>query len=525
MPWHRWSGVMAVAIATTVIAAACSGGSDSPPASEAAAPAPLAATAEQASPPPAAFDAQARSTLVSGDADFSYAALIWQGYWLSRDQFGPFVMASGLGIPFEPPMDMLQGAMGMVAQNADDPVMVPQNMAPLQAIYASASPALTQNPQDFAPLDFQAFRLDPATFDKTIRVGSMAQTMIKESQWARNFASAHFGEPGGDFGAQQRFMGVMTSLLAQMQGRYALETLVGEDGLYVDSDGTLDAEANWALLLAFADLAGITADGSHYADAQAHGMWADAAQRLATALTERTPASVEETATAIRALAYHAWTTSDADSRSAALDRLGALAAQVPAAPGASPVERAAQLVVWMHTDVTLDTASYAAAVQEVVRAMRDDFDWSAGVFTTQSVYSVDDVAWILGGLNGVVQEGDEAARVLAGPMLVAFYESTLDLSGLQLSAPPGKDGAMAGAWEKTLPSVLYYHGANTPPPPMAGGAHGLLPVPASEITWDGNAWRVSDDTFTTEGAMRLANELNWFHTGLGSVHFPAVLG
>ena len=56
-------------------------------------------------------------------------------------------------------------------------------------------------------------------------------------------------------------------------------------------------------------------------------------------------------------------------------------------------------------------------------------------------------------------------------------------------------------------------------------GEHALLPVPAAEITWDGTAWQVSNQTFDTAGAMRLANKLNWFHAGLGSVPFPPPRG
>lgn len=51
----------------------------------------------------------------------------------------------------------------------------------------------------------------------------------------------------------------------------------------------------------------------------------------------------------------------------------------------------------------------------------------------------------------------------------------------------------------------------------------GMLTVPAAEITWDGSAWSVTDDTFVTAWAMHLANELNWIGPLLGSVPFPSV--
>ena len=141
------------------------------------------------------------------------------------------------------------------------------------------------------------------------------------------------------------------------------------------------------------------------------------------------------------------------------------------------------------------------------------------GVFQSKSVYNVDDVAWLVGGLNAVVQRGNEASMQEATPVLVAFYESALNLSGIQLSAPPGKSGAMAGEWEQGLPSELYYHPIDTPPPPMSG----MMPVPAEEITWDGSSWTVTSERFVTGGAMHLANELNWLGPLLGSVPFPAL--
>ena len=75
----------------------------------------------------------------------------------------------------------------------------------------------------------------------------------------------------------------------------------------------------------------------------------------------------------------------------------------------------------------------------------------------------------------------------------------------------------MAGEFEKDLPSAVYYHPANAPPPPMVG----KLPLPAEEITWDGENWQVTSDRLVTAGAMHLANELNWLGPHLGSFPFP----
>ncbi len=162
---------------------------------------------------------------------------------------------------------------------------------------------------------------------------------------------------------------------------------------------------------------------------------------------------------------------------------------------------------------------AYRSAAERLFGSLSEDFDAAHGVFESKRVYNVDDVAWLIGGLNSLAQKGDGSVKRQAKEMLLAFYESTISVAGMQLSAPPGKNGAMAGGWEKNLASVPYYHPANTPPPAMVGA----LPVPAEEITWDGNAWSVTSDRFVPSGAMHLANELNWLGPHLGSIPFPKV--
>lgn len=517
---RRRLGALAVAVAVT--AAACASDTDDSgrAASTTAPTAVPGTTATTAQAPPGGIDFAAASGIAGGDPTFNFSALVWQGYWLSRDHFGPFVMASGLGIPFEPPADMMQAAMGMVARNPDDPVVIPRNMAPLQAVYASADPRLVNDPREFEPLDFEAFRLDPDTFDETVRVRAQAQTMLKESQWAHNFADPHFGTPDGDFGAQQRFMGQMVALLAQMQGRWALENLAGDDGLFVDSDGTVDPEGNWVLLHALADVALLTggdvADG-RYANPDAAAMFTDATRNLFDALADRDPAGATEAAAAVRALVYVA--SVDDTLADDALDRAGAIAEALAADDPTTVADLGAALATVVSaaaagagTPETLDDAA-----RRWFAALEDAFDPATGAFEGTDRYTVDDVAWIIGGLNSLVQQGPPELVPDAARMLLAFYEATVSVAGMQLSAPPGKDGAMAGDWEKDLPAVNYYHPENTPPPPVAG----TLPVPAAEVTFTDGTWAVSDDTFDVAGAMHLANELNWLGPHLGSRPFP----
>ena len=44
-------------------------------------------------------------------------------------------------------------------------------------------------------------------------------------------------------------------MLAQMQGQYAMQNLLSmDDGLYRDSDGTLDYTGNWVMLHTLSDV-------------------------------------------------------------------------------------------------------------------------------------------------------------------------------------------------------------------------------------------------------------------------------
>ena len=511
--------VLAALVAGAFVVAACTSETPTP------VPTPVPPTpkpAPAATPVPPTATPVAGSGIEGGDPEFNTAALVWQGYWLSRDHFGPFVMASGMGIPFQPPMEMMQMAMGMVAQNPNDPAMLPANMMPLQAVFASGGSTLVNDPRDYDPMDFEAFRLDPSTFDETVTVRGQAETMLKESQWAHNFANSHFGEPTGDFGAQQRLMGVMVAMLAKMQGQYAMQMLMGDDGLYHDSDGGLDYTGNWVMLHALSDIAGITGDmEGRYMDSDAHPMFEGAAAMLFGALADREPESAREAAAAVRALAYLASTASDAAVHDAALTRATAIAdGKLSAAGTSDTVENAAAIAGLISVAMATGEESYREAADALLVLLAADFDPAHGVFSSISAYTVDDVAWIIGGLNSLVQQGGADRKSTASSMLLAFYEATLGVGGMQLSAPPGKSGAMASPWEMELPNVVYYHPANTPPPPMAG----KLTVPAEEITWDGSAWSVTSDRFVPAGAMHLANELNWLGPHLGSIPFPEAM-
>jgi hypothetical protein len=343
--------------------------------------------------------------------------------------------------------------------------------------------------------------------------------MLKLTQWAHNFASERFGTPEDDFGALQRFLGVMVAMLSQMQGQYAMQNLLNpEDGLYRDSDGALDYTGNWVMLHTLSDVSLITREGSRYMNPDSQPMFEGAATMLFQALQDREPESARESAAAVRALVYRSWTAEDPAVRDSALAKARAIAdGQLVGFTSDDVVEQAAAIAGLSAIGSATGDAMYLDAADVQFQSLAADFDPAHGIFKSKNVYNVDDVAWIVGGLNFLLQQGNQATREPAGNMLLAFYEATISLGGMQLSAPPGKNGVMAGEFEMGLPSVVYYHPADTPPPPMVG----KLPVPAEEITWNGTEWEVTSDRLVAAGAMHLANELNWLGPHLGSVPFP----
>ena len=274
------------------------------------------------------------------------------------------------------------------------------------------------------------------------------------------------------------------------------------------------------MLHTISDVSVLTREGSRYMNPDSHPMFEGAANGLFNALKEREPESATESAAAIRALVYRAWSAEDTTIGEAALAKAKSIAdGQLVGFSSGDVVEQAAAIVGLVAMGKATGEGQYLAEADGLFESLSGDFDPAHGVFSSKSAYNVDDVAWIIGALNYLLQEGNQDTKAPASDMLLAFYEATISLGGMQLSAPPGKNGVMAGEFEKSLPRVVYYHPADTPPPPMVM----KLPVPAEEITWDGSSWSVTSDRLVTAGAMHLANELNWLGPHLGSIPFPPI--
>ena len=457
------------------------------------------------------------SGVQGGNPDFDATAAEEEGYWYSRYNLGNLVMRSGLGETFMPDMDMIQQMVQMADANPGDgdTAMPPTNPALLKAVYASGDPHYTQM-MDVS--DFGTQRWDPATFDKTITSRAMGWTMIKESEWAKQFhVDGHFGTPNDNFGAQWRFVGLVLSAEAKMQAQYALQMLKNDQGFIANSDGSVDWGGQWVMLTAFSDLGNMLglahvphSATNRYADPDASAMFLGAADMLFSALASRQPADTEELSLAIQGLTWYAATTTHADHQAQAISLIEQHADALINANKDTAARKAFAIRGLVEAYRVSGEAKYLTAAADVFDGLAAEYDAAHGVFTSQDTYTIDDVATIMGAVNSLKIFGGSAVNPdKVEEIFTGFFESAVNMSGLQQSAPP-KDVAK-GTFEQGHPDI-YYAYPGMPMPPMAGGEFGIAPVFATEVKWDGSAWSVPNANFDSAGAMHASNEFIWFH-------------
>ena len=460
----------------------------------------------------------AQGTGVQGGLpEFNVTAAEEEGYWYSRYNLGNLVFRSGLGDTFKPEMSMIKKMIQMADANPGDgdTAVPPQHPALLRSVYASGDPHYTQklNVKDFATQ-----RWDPATFDKRVTSRALGWTMLKETQWAKQFhVDNHFGTPQDNFGAQWRFVGMVLTAEAKMQAQYALKNLMNGQGLIADSDGNVDWTGQWVMLEAFSDLGNtLSVDalphstGNRYRDPKVGKMIHATADKLFQALASRQPASVEELSLAIQSLVWYAAETGNPSLQAQALARITSFGDALAKASLKTATEKAFAVRGLIEAYRASGDARYLQAAGDAFHSLAGEYDAAHGVFTSQDTYTIDDVAVIMGALNAARYFGGNVINQMHAESLFAgFFESAVDMSGLQQSVPPV--GVAKGKFEQNEPPIFYGY-PSIPKPPMAGGKYGIAPVFASKIHWTGSGWEVVDRRFDAAGAMHASNEFIWFH-------------
>lgn len=438
-----------------------------------------------------------------------------EGYWYSRYNFGSLAMMSGLGETFMPDMDMMMMAMQMADADFDPMQMgteygdgnhpiAPVNPQMIQAVYKSGDPHLTQmmNMDDFSTMTW-----DPSTFDTTLTGLSQGWTMIKLVEWAKQFhVDDHFGTPADDFGAQWRFMGLVLMMQADMQAMYFHENM----NMFDLSDG-----GDYVMLWALSDLGATrgaqtleNSESNRYMNSESSTMWLNAADTLYTQIKDENPQTIKETSTAIQSLVWYSANTQNDENKLSALVKIENLAENLEKMNPNNAAETAYVLRGLVEAKRTIGYSK--DRIEQLTPVLLGDFNDDTGLFDMQNTYTIDDVAVIVGSLNALrIFEGANVDTERAEEIFTLFYETVLNIAGMQQAVPPLS--FMKDPFEYEEDPLLYFMYPGMPMPPMAGGEFGIAPVFASSVSYNDDVWSI-DRIFDSAGAMHAANEFIWLH-------------
>jgi len=450
--------------------------------------------------------------IIGQNPDFDITAAEEQAYWYSRYNLGHLTMRAGMGEIFMPEPEMVSMMIAIADANPldGDTVLPPVNPALLRTVYASGDP-LWIEPAD--PDNFATLRWDPDSFDTRITGSALGWTIIKELEWAKQFhIDAHFGLPSDQYGAQWRFTGLVLTAMAKMQAVAWIDLHQAEEMIMVDKSDP------FVMLMAIADLADVLgtrtlphSESNRYRDLEAAARFRTIADeqydRVLAIPTESM--SVKELSTAIQGLVWYASITTDLQRHADAKLQIQQLEVLLLARPKISASDKGYALRGLIEAYRTLDSQDSLRATTELVDELVRDYDSEYGIFRSQLVYTIDDVAAIIGGLNAVKLYGDVNVTLVEN-LFTGFFEGVVNLSGLQRSLPPIESSK--GQFELGAPDIFY--GYPSIPLPSAVGEYGVAPVFAGAVTFDTNTntWAVSNERFDTAGAMHASNEFIWLH-------------
>lgn len=436
-----------------------------------------------------------------------------------------------------------------------------------------ANPFDMNNPGDTLNLRFVP-SAEAGDRTKTAAYGWLA---VKEVEWARQFhVDDHFGIPGpGDTRplAQIRLNGLLIFTEALMQTKVLLDDTVDMmQDPPAPKTPTLfdwsDPAGNYVVLIALADLANtlrgdpgqgnvlcttdlapegtVCSTSNRYraigqmmapmmlgegktADDLA-GLFVMAANMLVgTPMIPDPPPDLRSAAVATQAFAWLASAQMDANGKDLAKARMKSAADTLLAMTPADSVEQAASLRALIEAYRVLGDASYKTGALKAWAALQAKYDAPHGRWTDVATYTGDDLAFLFGALNALgtyqtdVIGATAADAERATTMLLDAFESTMDLGGFQVAAPPATPPFVPVDEYQGNDLSHRYPGMVAPPDvtPSTKG-HGVAPVCANSITWTGTGWTVDRSRVDTADCMHLANEMLWFHSDEVS-GFPTV--
>lgn len=472
------------------------------------------------------------NTIVGQVPGYSAANANEEGYWYSRYSMMTLTMQSGLGTAV--PMDANFQSQMMTMMNAvgaapSDPVVPPLNPFLLNTAYAGGNPhyVAAPNQNDFSTLKWVGGRPEYTTL-------ATATLLQKEVEWAKLFhRDEHFGQAGVDtFGSSQRFAGMIFATLVKLQSN----AYFSHPGDYERSK-----DGDYALLAALSDAAELysAADEANsqgpqagpatfpaenrYADPAAAAMFALQARAQFSKVLSSHPNTTKDLSLAIQSVVWYGSITTNPNELAEVKTALAVWGNSLEARTADSddgPSALAFKVRGLIEVGRVTGDAKYLDSAALAFNTMTANFDYNHGILNGTHKLTIDDIAEIAGAFNSAsLWLGDRIDQNAESAMFGAWWEGTVDLSGIEISSPAVNQ--MKAPFElleppgrgTTFQPILNYRYPTVPLPENAGGPHGIAPVFAASVLWDGNAWHADQDRFDTAGAMHAANEMIWFHS------------
>ncbi len=427
-----------------------------------------------------------------------------EGYWYSRYNMMSLTMQSGLGQTFMPDPQQMAMAIQMVAQNPSDPVMVPVNPALLSVVYAGGDAHYLATP---SPMDWQTLRWKGG--DTTVTEEASAWTLTKEIEWAKLFhVDAHFGTPTDDFGATQRFAGMVIAMMAKMQ---IMAFQQNPSGFQASTLG------DYAMLTALSDAAGFYGAAAlphsttnRYQDAGVATLSASLARQQFQKVLTTNPKKTDELSLGIQSLVWYGALTTDSQELQQAKETLDRWAKKLARTDPDNPVDRAYKIRGLIEAGRTTADESDLTEAARTFKALVKGFDAKYGVLRGTKTITIEGAGEIAGAFNSAMLFlGTRIDQAVAKDTFGLWWEGTVNLGGLQIAAPAIPD--FKGAYETNQDSLNFRY-PTVPLPKDAGGAFGIAPVFAASVAWKHHAWRADESRFDTAGSMHASNEMIWFH-------------
>lgn len=506
------------AAAVSIIAVACSSSSTDP------VPTPV--------PPEPTPTTQAPVTgtgLTNGLVEFDAGAASNQAYWYSRYTLGSVAMMSGLGVRFEPPPEAVMGMVAAVDKGPEsgEHVLMPQNAALLRAVFASGDPALTR-PFNGNPSDLSNFNWDVAKMDTAITPSAQAQTVIKEVEWAKFFNNPGWaGGVDAEFGAMDRFKGMVMYAEAGQQLSFALANMRNQEGMFVSeiefvdgsaivTDGIVAAADQFQMLQAMSDMRLLLQESASY-----NGVYVN--PELQTTLTAETdaliakldtlsPTGLRDLGLGAQAVTWYAASATDGSLQNQALELLRQYGDAILAEPRNGTIEHARAARGLLEAARVLGDARYYDAATSDINAMLDAYNFADGKFNDFDQLKDWELGDILGALNSA--RLNAGSRVDSAKVLQAyanFFESVVNVGGLLQAKIPKEMEASPFELERFTDDLLFAY-PGIPAAPEAAGEFGTAAVHASEMRYDQalGRWVITNSRFDTAGGMHTSNEMMW---------------